>query len=122
MTKTTALKRKIVLLEFHWRSMAAVVYMIICLTDFVVMPIYREHAYAQMPVQEMVRLSMHMDSSASQIEALKTLKQDRAWVPITDEVFHLSFGAILGVSALPTNRRRKVAKPGEEPLPEGTEQ
>ena len=92
--------------SWSWRSLAAVVYLTICLTDFLLMPIYREHTYTKMPVAEMVRLSMAMQDGAAQIETLKVLKEDRAWVPITNDMFHLSFGAILGVSALPMARKR----------------
>lgn len=92
--------------SWSWRSLAACVYLAICLVDFLAMPIYREYAYTKMPVAEMVRLSMQMKDGAAQIETLKTLKEDRAWQPITNDMFHLSFGAILGVSALPMARNR----------------
>lgn len=92
--------------SWSWRSLAAIVYLVICIADFLVMPVYREYAYTKMPVAEMVRLSMQMKDGAAQIETLKVLKEDRTWVPITNDMFHLSFGAILGVSALPMARKR----------------
>lgn len=92
--------------SWSWRSLAAVVYLIICLSDFLFMPIYREYVYTSMSATQMVRLAMEMEDGAAQIEALKVLREDRTWSPITNDMFHLSFGAILGVSALPMARRR----------------
>ena len=92
--------------SWSWKSLAAVVYLLICFADFLGMPMYREYIYTKMSVPEMVRLAQEMSDGAAQIEALQILKADRAWVPITNDMFHLSFGAILGVAAFPTARDR----------------
>ena len=108
---------------WHWRSVAAIVYLFICLCDFVVMPAYREYSYTKMPLTEMLAAARSMPDSASQIETLRLLKADRPWTPITSEIFHLAFGAILGVSALPMNRsinmaanRREEDEEDDEPV------
>jgi hypothetical protein len=93
--------------DWHWRSVAALVYLIICLNDFVIMPVYRELAYNRMSTAEMVRVAQTMKEPAAQVETLKILKEDRPWTPLTNDMFHISFGAILGVAALPQNRRRR---------------
>lgn len=92
--------------DWHWRSIAAVVYFIILLFDFVAMPLYREITYNKLTIPQMVKMSQEMDPTA-QVETLRILKEDRAWTPLTNDMVHLAFGAILGVSALPQNRRRK---------------
>lgn len=106
--------------EFHWswRSIGALVYFFICLMDLVAMPVYREWSYNRISAQELVEISKEMPDPASQIEAMQILKADRSWQPVTNEMFHLSFGAILGVAAL--NRsgsgfvRRKKKQEGDD--------
>lgn len=89
---------------WHWKSVAAVVYLAICVCDFLVMPLYREYTYTRIPIYQMVELARTMDDGAERIEALRILKEDRAWTPITNDMFHIAFGAILGVAALPNNK------------------
>lgn len=103
--------------DWHWRSLAAVVYLIICFTDFVGMPLYREWSHNKLTHQQIMTDARSMGESAAQIEALRILREDRPWTPLTNEVFHLAFGAILGVSALPMNRRRRREDEyGDDPL------
>lgn len=91
--------------RWTWRSLAAIVYLSICVFDLVVMPLYREHTYTKLSPAQMVALSGQIEDPAARVQALQILKEDRSWTPLTNEMFHLAFGAILGVSALPTNRR-----------------
>jgi hypothetical protein len=92
--------------EWHWRSVAAVIYLIICATDFVIMPVYREYSHNKLSPSQIMEYAMQMGQSSAQVEALRIWREDRPWTPLTNEVFHLAFGAILGVSALPMNRRK----------------
>ncbi len=94
-------------INWTWRTFAAFTYLFICIFDLVMMPVYREYTYSKIPVAQLVELSSRMKDPSSQIEALRLLRENRAWTPITNDMFHLSFGAILGVSALPSNRRRR---------------
>lgn len=114
--------------RWTWRSLAAIVYLAICAFDLVFMPLYREYAYQKLTPSEMVTLSGQIQDPAARVQTLQILKEDRAWVPLTSEMFHLSFGAILGVSAmrggagLPFRRRRRLdeeATPEENPEAEG---
>lgn len=92
----------------HWRQAAAYVYLLICLVDFVFMPLYYEYANARVDNQNIVSYAMKFDDGASQVAALQILKEQRSWQPITLDSagwIHISFGAILGVSAFA--RRRK---------------
>ena len=77
----------------RWRPAAAWCYLIICLFDFMIAP--------------------------SAIAALNTLEKipnthDNTWVPLTTSggsIFHLSFGAIIGISAY-GRTREKIAYDG----------
>ena len=102
-------------MDFTWRSVGAFVYFFICIVDLVVMPLYREYNYNKLTVSEIVSVAKTLPDSVSQIEAMQIFKSDRAWQPVTNEMFHLSFAAILGVAALPSNRKRKQNDDEEEP-------
>jgi hypothetical protein len=77
--------------------------------DFVIMPVYYEYHSAKLKNSDLVAYSIQFADGPTQIAALQTLKEQRSWKPITLDtsgMVHLSFGAILGVSAY-TRRRRK---------------
>lgn len=89
-------------LQTTWRPVAAFVYLFICLTDFVFMPIYYEIVNPAIAPDKLVALALRFDGAA-QVQALTTLHTETAWTPLTlrgGGLFHLAFGAILGVSAL----------------------
>jgi len=94
-----------------WRPAAAAVYLIICLLDFGVMPLIYEWINYSMSNQSLVDLALKFTNPTAQIEALHTLKLSRVWVPLTlqgNGMFHVAFGAILGVAAF-TRGQEKVA-------------
>lgn len=74
------------------------------------MPTYRELTYNKMSVPEMVKIAQSMKDPTAQVETLRILKEDRKWTPLTNDMVHISFGAILGVAALPQNRRRNMSR------------
>lgn len=85
-----------------WRPAAAYVYLAICLMDFGIMPIIYEIINHSITNSSVVELALKFTDSAAQIEALHTLKQTQSWVPLTlqgNGMFHVAFGAILGVAA-----------------------
>jgi hypothetical protein len=85
-----------------WRPAAAAVYLIICLLDFGIMPLIYEWINYSLSNQSLVDLALKFTNPAAQIEALHTLKQSRVWVPLTlqgNGMFHIAYGAILGVAA-----------------------
>jgi hypothetical protein len=94
-----------------WRPAAAAVYLFICLLDLGVMPLIYAWLNASLSNQELVNLALKFTDAAAQIQALQTLKQTHVWVPLTlqgNGMFHISFGAILGVAAF-TRGQEKVA-------------
>jgi len=85
-----------------WRPMAAYVYLFICLTDFVFMPAFYEYSNHKARMDHSVELALKFDGSTAQIEALKEMRRTQQWEPITLQstgLFHMAFGAILGVAA-----------------------
>ena len=95
-----------------WRPIAAYVYLAICIFDFVGMPIYvsiqnnqvNSEAFAE------VRALSDKEVKLKALEQLELGKQE--WHPLTLEgggLFHLSFGAILGVAAFTRGQEKKAA-------------
>jgi len=95
-----------------WRPIAAYVYLCICIFDFVGMPIYvaiqnnqvNSEAFAE------VRALSDKEVKLKALEQLELGKQE--WHPLTLEgggLFHLSFGAILGVAAFTRGQEKKAA-------------
>jgi len=83
------------------RHGAAYVFLIICMFDFVVMPIIYELNDKLDPVKA-VELSLHFSDPASQNVGLTTLMNKRSWDPLTLKsggMFFMAFGAILGIAA-----------------------
>lgn len=95
-----------------WRSAAAYVYLLICLSDFMLIPMYYEFLNHKVQTAEFVGLALKFDGSASQIEALKAIRQTRVWQPLTLQstgLFHVAFGGILGVVAWKGKEKISVA-------------
>ena len=83
----------------YWRPAAAWVYLTICVFDFMVMPIY--HIHVQGSMDHIWDLSMRLRPE-DQLQAVVQLTRKSSWEPITlaeSGMFHISFGAILGVAA-----------------------
>lgn len=88
----------------YWRPSAAWVYLVICVFDFVVMPVYV--ARTNLKIEEVVKVSAAFDGS-EKLGALTLLMKKNTWEPLTVQesgLFHLSFAAILGVAAFTRGR------------------
>ncbi len=84
-----------------WRHVAAYVYLVICIVDFMLMPLIYEVRNPRPSDAEVISHVLRVDPQ-SQVAALQILKSERTWSPLTavgGGVFHLSFGAILGAAA-----------------------
>lgn len=89
-----------------WRPIAAYIYLFICICDFVFIPVYYEYAKT-IQQSSYVELALMFPEGVYQIEALKALQTSRTWEPLTLQatgLFHIAFGAILGVSAWTRSR------------------
>ena len=85
-----------------WRPIAAYVYLLICFIDFAGMPIYMQILNQGVNHAAFAEVQA-LESEAVQLKALDKLDLGRnVWQPLTLEggaLFHLAFGAILGVAA-----------------------
>ncbi len=83
-------------LQYQWRPLAAMVYLVICIFDFIVAPVIT--GIDNVPPHELSRAVVNLDPQVGAIIA--TAKPQ--WQPLTLQgsgLFHISFGAILGVAA-----------------------
>ena len=95
-----------------WRPIAAYIYLAICVFDFMAMPLYVEIQNRQVNVEAFEEIRQLQDKDVK----LKALEQldlgSRNWTPLTlsgGGLFHLSFGAILGVAAFTRGQEKKAA-------------
>lgn len=95
----------------NWRPMAAIVYLVICLSDFMGIPIALQVQNSRLDESALVSLAVQFKESAAQIEAIKVLHEQRSWQPLTlaqNGLFHIAFGAILSVSAWTRGREKEA--------------
>lgn len=81
----------------NWRPLAAFIYLLINLFDFIIAPIFM--GFTNETTAEFVKSIMGLDPS---VQAILANKPNNGWQPLTlmgSGMFHISFGAILGVSA-----------------------
>lgn len=95
----------------NWRHIAAYTYLMICIFDFMGMPIFYEIANPRTSTSELVAIVKPIEP-ASQVQALQILHEERSWEPLTlseGGLFHMAFGAILGAAAF-TRGQEKTAR------------
>src|SRR5690554_4827421 len=84
------------------RPVAAYVYLTICLFDFIAAPIFIEMRNSRVNTEAFTEIRQ-LNEESVQLKALEQLDLGRAeWQPLTlagGGLFHVSFGAILGISA-----------------------
>lgn len=95
----------------YWRPIAAYVYLGICIFDFAGMPLFMEMKNQEVNTQAFAEIRT-LEPNV-QIKALEQLDLGRAeWKPLTLQggaLFHLAFGAILGVSAWTRGNEKTAA-------------
>lgn len=85
----------------QWRHFAAYVYLIICVFDFIFMPLVYEIWHRALGPVELIQAARGLEPAA-QVEVIKTFSSQERWEPLTlgeSGLFHVAFGAILGVAA-----------------------
>lgn len=96
----------------YWRPVAAYVYLAICLFDFVAAPVFIEMRNSRVNVEAFMEIRQLGDKELM-MKALDKVDLGRdTWKPLTLEgggLFHLSFGAILGVAAWTRGQEKKTA-------------
>lgn len=87
-------------LQTHWRPIAAMVYLIICIFDFIVAPVIV--GINDVRPTEIAHAVKELDPQVASVLAVARPQ----WQPLTLQgsgLFHISFGAILGVAAWSRN-------------------
>lgn len=100
----------------NWRVLAAYVYLLICIFDFVAMPVITQ-VIASKNKETIVELVKEQDSKVI-VEGLDKISAQQ-WEPITVKgggMFHISFGAILTGAAVTKGfeRREMVRNNGRD--------
>lgn len=96
--------------EEGWKSIMAIIYGLICIMDFILIPIGL-NATRKEVLDEGVKVILAGLDPVSQVEFIKAIY--RQYTPLTlqgNGVFHLSFGAILTGSALSKNNKSEESK------------
>ena len=91
-----AVERKEGWIERTWRPAAAVVYLIICVFDFIVAPVYQGITHET--TKQLAKALTGLDPTV----AIAIIQSGTTWEPLTlmgGGTFHIAFGAILGVAA-----------------------
>jgi hypothetical protein len=98
--------------------MCGVTYIVICVFDFLIMPIVYTSIYRQQDLAYVVELTEKLQGQA-QAAGLTVLVQSREWKPITLQegaFFHLAFGAVLTGAAITRGMTQSnLARTGRDP-------
>ena len=104
------------ILKSYWRPVCAVVYLIICLFDFLVMPIIYANTIDHDPIFQQIN---SMESDKAQVALINKLDfSKQAWEPITlggAGTFHLAFGALLTGAAVTRGLEKRAYRTGRRP-------
>ena len=95
----------------HWRPAAAVIYLIICIFDFIIMPIYTFEDATES--KDMFSHVYELETYQAQVAAIGALSElrGREWSPLTlggGGMFHLAFGALLTGAAVTRGLEKKA--------------
>lgn len=94
--------------EEGWKPVLAIVYAIICLFDFILVPIGLNMMRKEVVHEHIMTVVSGLDP-ATQAEFIKAVY--RNYVPLTTQgngVFHMAFGALLTGSAISTFREKNT--------------
>jgi len=102
----------------YWRPMCGMTYILICVFDFLIMPVVYTSIYRKQDLAHVVELTEKLQGQA-QAAVLTALIQSREWKPITLQegaFFHLAFGAILTGAAITRGiAQSNLARSGRDP-------
>lgn len=105
-TAKPKIKQQEMWLQYYWRPLAAMVYLAICIFDFIIAPAVV--GFYDTPPSKLARELRGLEPQVAVVLA----EQRPQWQPLTlmgSGLLHLSFGGILGVAAW-TRGKEKIAK------------
>lgn len=92
----------------NWHPLCGLIFLLICLTDFIIMPIYFQYENSKYTPDVLVSLSTKYTGGDAQVQALNILHEQKTWTPMTlsqNGLFFVAFGAILSAGIWSTNRK-----------------
>ena len=98
----------------NWRPAAAIVYLLICIFDFVLMPMRLTRFEEQRDYDVLFQQIQKLDNPQAQVALINKLNMSvQEWSPLTlggGGMFHLAFGALLTGAAVTRGMERTAAK------------
>lgn len=82
----------------NWKSLAAIIYLLVCILDFIVIPTFIIHRYTEIYTIENYRIIDELWGDEPMILQMLLNRKLSDWTPYTLRgagMFHISFGAIL---------------------------
>lgn len=98
-------------LRENWRTLAFLAYIVICIFDFIVMPIIYQYFNTSLDPAVITQLAGQYKDPNVQIQFLKLYGAKQAWLPVTlgaNGAFHFSFGTLLTAAGW-TRGQEKIA-------------
>ncbi len=104
----------------YWRPLAAVVYLSICIFDFIVAP-YLTQMHMATDLSHIFEyvLQMPIDQQTQALEILHSKSQWQSLTLMGGGLFHIAFGAILGVASWTRGLEKKEAVKANTVMPRG---
>ena len=97
-----------------WKTVAGYAYIIICIFDFLIMPV-AVHAN-KIDTRSEINAIIKEHGIVAGLEIIEKIQGDNHWIPVTMSgggLFHISFGAILTGAAVTRGfERREIVKNG----------
>jgi len=99
----------------NWKTIAGYAYILICITDFLIMPI-ATHTN-QIDTKEEILAIVEEQGLDTALKIMDRIKGQHSWIPVTmtgGGLFHISFGAILTGAAITRGiERKEIVKNGK---------
>lgn len=93
----------------YWRPAAAWTYLLICVFDFIIMPVYTQKT--NLGINDIIIVTDKLRPE-DKVSAMNVLIKKNEWEPLTlagGGMFHIAFGAILGVAAWTRGRVQEAS-------------
>lgn len=96
-----------------WRPAAAIIYLVVCVFDFLIMPSIIEHYNQKIDIPALIEVTKDIKDPTTKAQVITKMidHQTRKWRPVTlgeAGTFHIAFGAILGAAAWTRGREKEA--------------
>ena len=94
----------------NWRPLLAIVYAVICIFDFIIMPAIVEASNRNIDQEKIVTLALRAKDPAVQTQIIQSFSKRNDWVPLTNNgggLLHIAFGGIIGAASWTRGQERR---------------